>query len=182
MMQKSFGKATLEIAQGDLTALAVDAIVNAANAQLQHGGGVAAAIARTGGPVIQRESDALVAKLGRPLATGEAVITGGGKLPAKFVIHVAGPVWGDHKPAVADELLRAAIRNSLLLAEERKLKSIAFPAISTGIYGFPLERGTKLMLKEAADYLRGDTGLQHVVFCLFGEQPYRVFEKVLTDI
>src|SRR6266850_7020662 len=164
MMQKVFGKATLEILQGDITALAVDAIVNAANIQLQHGGGVAAAIARKGGPVIQRESDALIAKLDRSLATGEAVITGGGKLPAKFVIHVAGPIWGDHSPAVSDELLRAAIRNSLLLADERKLKSVAFPAISTGIYGFPLERGAKLMLKETKDYLRGDTGLERVMF------------------
>ena len=182
MMQKVVGKATLEIAQGDITTLAVDAIVNAANAQLQHGGGVAAAIARKGGPVIQRESDKLIGRLGRALATGEAVITGGGKLPAKFVIHVAGPIWGDHTAAVADKLLRAAIRNSLLLADEKKLKSIAFPAISTGIYGFPLERGAKLMLKEAADYLRGDTGLERVIFCLFGEQTYRIFEKMLTGL
>jgi O-acetyl-ADP-ribose deacetylase len=174
MLQKTFGKATLEIRQGDITTLAVDAIVNAANVQLQHGGGVAAAIARKGGPVIQRESDTLIAKLGRSLETGEAVITSGGKLPAKFVIHVAGPIWGDGDE---DNKLRRAIRNSLLLADEKKLKSIAFPAISTGIYGFPLERGAKLMLKEAADYLRGDTGVWRVIFCLFGEPAYRAFSE-----
>ena len=89
---EKFGKTTLELVQGDITTLAIDAIVNAANVQLQHGGGVAAAITRKGGPVIQRESDALIAKLGRSLATGEAVITSGGKLQAKFVIHVAGPI------------------------------------------------------------------------------------------
>ena len=127
MMQKKFGKATLELVQGDITTLVIDAIVNAANGPLQHGGGVAAAIARKGGPVIQRESDALIAKLGRPLATSEAVITSGGKLPAKFVIHVAGPIWGDHSPAVADELLRAAVRNSLLLADEKKTEIHCLP-------------------------------------------------------
>ncbi len=172
MMQKSFGKATLEILQGDITTLAVDVIVNAANVQLQHGGGVAAAIARKGGPLIQRESDEIIAKLGRSLATGEAVITGGGNLPAKFVIHVAGPIWGDGDE---DNKLRRAIRSSLLLADKGKLKSIAFPAISTGIYGFPVDRGAKLMLKEAADYLRGATGLERVIFCLFGEAAYRRF-------
>jgi O-acetyl-ADP-ribose deacetylase len=178
MLQKTIGKATLEIRQGDITALAVDAIVNAANVQLQHGGGVAAAIARKGGPVIQRESDALIAKLGRPLETGEPAITSGGKLPARFVIHVAGPVWGDGDE---DNKLRRAIRNSLVLADEKKLESIAFPAISTGIYGFPLERGAKLMLKEAADYLRGATGLERVMFCLFGEPAYRVFSENFAD-
>ena len=177
-MQKIVGKATLEILQGDITALAVDAIVNAANVQLKHGGGVAAAISRKGGPVIQRESDAIIAELGRPLEIGEPAITSGGNLPAKFVIHVAGPVWGDGDE---DNKLRRAIRNSLALADEKKLKTIVFPAISTGIYGFPLERGAKLMLKEAADYLRKDTGLDQVTFCLFGEPAYRAFVEAMQS-
>ena len=169
-------KPTLELVQGDITALAVDAIVNAANVQLQHGGGVAAAIARKAGPVIQRESDAIIAKLGRSLETGEAVITNGGKLPAKFVIHVAGPVWGEGDE---DNKLRRAIRNSLKLADAKKLKSVAFPAISTGIYGFPVERAAPLMIKEAADYLSGNTALERVIFCLFDEATHRVFATAM---
>src|ERR1041384_6248882 len=169
-------KPTLELVQGDITALAVDAIVNAANVQLQHGGGVAAAIARKGGPVIQRESDEIIAKLGRSLDTGEAVITSGGKLPAKFVIHVAGPVWGEGDE---DNKLRRAIRNSLKLADAKKLKSVAFPAISTGIYGFPVERAAPLMVQEATDYLTGTTGLERVIFCLFDEATYRAFATVM---
>lgn len=170
------GQTVLHIQQGDITTLAVDAIVNAANVHLQHGGGVAAAIARKGGPAIQRESDALIQQRGRALATGEAVMTSGGKLPARFVIHTAGPIWVDHPPAEADALLRKAIRSSLALADERGLKSIAFPAISTGIYGYPVERAAKEMLDEAATYLRGKTGLERVVFCLFDEPTRRVFE------
>src|SRR6266404_683705 len=99
-MKKAIGKATLEILQGDITALPVDAIVNAANKYLAHGGGVAAAISQKGGPTIQQESDELVKKRG-PLSTGEAVITSGGKLPAKFVIHTVGPVWSEHSPGEA---------------------------------------------------------------------------------
>src|SRR5258708_27671364 len=108
-MKKQIHQSTLELTQGDIRALNVDAIVNAANKYLAHGGGVALAIVRKGGLTIQAESAALVARHG-PLATGEAVITGGGKLPAKFVIHVVGPVWNEHDPAEADNLLRAAVR------------------------------------------------------------------------
>jgi O-acetyl-ADP-ribose deacetylase (regulator of RNase III) len=165
----------LEIAQGDITALAVDVIVNAANKFLAHGGGVALAIVRKGGLKIQAESTALIAKHG-PLATGEAVITGGGKLPAKFVIHTVGPIWGEQSEEESDRLLRKAVRNCLALADEKNLKSIAFPAISTGIYGFPIDRAAPLMLNEAADYLAGPTKLERVVFCLYDEKSYRVFE------
>src|SRR5277367_2175052 len=142
-MKRTIGKATLEIVQGDITTLPVDAIVNAANEYLKHGGGVAAAISRKGGSTIQQESDALIEKLG-PLSTGEVAITSGGKLPAKFVIHAVGPVWSEHTPAKADNLLRRAVRNSLVVAEEKGLKSVGFPAISTGIYGFPIERAAPL--------------------------------------
>ena len=117
----------------------------------------------------------LVAKRG-PLATGEAVITGGGKLPAKFVIHTVGPVWSEHSPAECDRLLRKAVRSSLALADEKEFKSMAFPAISTGIYGFPIDRAAPLMLREAADYLASQTKLERTIFCLYDEESYRVFE------
>src|ERR1700690_3999109 len=180
-MKKSIGKATLEIMQGDITVLPVDAIVNAANEYLKHGGGVAAAISRKGGPTIQQESDALIEKLG-PLSTAEAVITSGGKLPAKFVIHTVGPVWSEHGPAEADDLLRKALRSNLSLAEENNLRSIAFPAISTGIYGFPIERAAPLLLQEAVDYLRGPTKLERVLFCLYDDASYRVFDSAFAAL
>ena len=174
-MNRRIGNTSLELAQGDITGLAVDALVNAANKHLAHGGGVAAAISRKGGPTIQQESDAIIAKHG-PLETGEAVITSGGKLPAKFVIHTVGPVWGEGDE---DNKLRRAIRNSLKLADEKKLKSIAFPAISTGIYGFPVERAAPLMVQEATDYLTGTTGLERVIFCLFDEATYRALATAM---
>jgi O-acetyl-ADP-ribose deacetylase (regulator of RNase III) len=178
-MKKTVGKATLEIVQGDITTLPVDAIVNAANEYLKHGGGVAVAISRKGGPTIQQESAALIEKLG-PLSTGEAVITSGGKLPAQFVIHAVGPVWSEHGPAEADKLLCSAVRNSLVLAEEKNLKSIAFPAISTGIYGFPIDRAATLLLREAADYLRGQTKLERVLFCLYDDASFQVFDSAFA--
>ncbi|HTS17276.1 MAG TPA: macro domain-containing protein [Verrucomicrobiae bacterium] len=175
-MKKAIGNATLEIVQGDITALVVDAIVNAANEHLKHGGGVAAAISRRGGSTIQLESDALIAARG-PLKTGEAVVTGGGRLAAKFVIHAVGPVWSQHDPAEADQLLCWAVKSSLARAEEKQLKSIAFPAISTGIYGFPIERAAPLMLQEAKHHLHAGTKLERVLFCLYDDASYRVFES-----
>ncbi len=180
-MKMTIRDAVLEIAQGDITALAVDAIVNAANEYLKHGGGVAAAISRKGGPTIQRESDALISMRG-PLKTGEAVITGGGKLAAKFVIHTVGPVWSRQDPTEADRLLCQAVRSSLTLAKEKGLKSIALPAISTGIYGFPIERAAPLMLKEAKRHLEGETDLERVLFCLYDEASYRVFEWAFASL
>jgi O-acetyl-ADP-ribose deacetylase (regulator of RNase III) len=180
-MKKIFGQSSLELVQGDITALAVDAIVNAANKHLQHGGGVAAAIVRKGGRVIQQESDALIKSRG-PLQTGEAVVTTGGRLPAKFVIHSVGPVWGEQSEEESDRLLRKAVRSSLELADQKGLGSIALPAISTGIYGFPVRRAAPLMLAEAAEHLRGPTKLQRVVFCLYDEATYRVFEEALAKL
>lgn len=180
-MERIIGKTALEIVQGDITALAVDVIVNAANEYLKHGGGVAAAISRKGGPTIQQESDALISARG-PLKTGEAVITGGGKLAAKFVIHTVGPVWSQHDPAEADRLLCQAVKSSLALAQEKQLKSIAFPAISTGIYGFPIERAAPLMLHEAKHHLGGKAGLERVLFCLYDDASYRVFESAFDSL
>jgi len=176
-MTKTISSAALEIVQGDITELAVDAIVNAANVQLQHGGGVAAAIVRKGGYVIQNESDAIIDKLGRSLDTGEAVITTGGKLPAKFVIHVAGPMWKRQSDEESDELLRRTIKNSLTLAAKKKLASIAFPAISTGIFGFPVDRAARLMLDEAAAYMRNHAKPERVIFCLFDLPTLQVFQR-----
>jgi O-acetyl-ADP-ribose deacetylase len=164
------------LVQGDITALEVDAIVNAANQFLAHGGGVALAISRKGGASIQTESAAHVARHG-PLETGQAVITTGGKLPAKHVIHTVGPVWGEGDE---DNKLRKAIRNSLTLADEKDIKTIAFPAISTGIYHFPVDRAAQLMLAEAAAYLRGKTSLQRVIFCLYDDATFRVFEQAFA--
>jgi O-acetyl-ADP-ribose deacetylase (regulator of RNase III) len=177
-VKKTIGTASLEIIQGDITTLAVDAIVNAANTELQHGGGVAGVISRKGGPTIQAESDAIIAAQG-PLETGDAVITSGGKLPAKFVIHTPGPIGGEGDE---DNKLRRSIRNCLALADEKGLKSIAFPAISTGIYGFPIERAAKVMLAEASEYLRGPTKLERVIFCLYDAAAFRVFEVARTSV
>lgn len=163
----------IEIVQSDITGLAVDAIVNAANRFLAHGGGVAGAISRKGGPAIQLESAEIIAKRG-PLAIGDAVMTGGGKLPAKFVIHTVGPVWSEHAPEECDRLLCRAVRNSLALAGEKKLNTIAFPAISTGIFGFPIERAAPLMLAEAE---KNAAGFERVVFCLYDDPSYRVFAE-----
>jgi O-acetyl-ADP-ribose deacetylase (regulator of RNase III) len=180
-VKKQISTASLELIQGDITALKMDAIVNAANKFLAHGGGVALAIVRKGGLQIQADSTALVARRG-PLATGEAVITGGGKLPAKFVIHTVGPIWGEQSELESDALLSRAIRSCLMLSEERALKSIAFPAISTGIYGFPIERAAPLMLKEAVAHLNGKTNLEHVVFCLYDNASYLVFESAFAAL
>jgi len=176
---KKTGHGTLELQRGDITALAVDAIVNAANIHLQHGGGVAWAIVRKGGATIQEESDRIIAARGRPLETGEAVITSGGKLPAKFVIHTAGPVWGDGDE---DAKLRRTCLSALKLADEKKLKSVALPAISTGIYRFPLDRAARILLTAAGEHLAGKTGLERIIFCLFDERTFDAFAEAMAAI
>lgn len=139
---------TLEIVQGDLTAEQVDAIVNAANESLAHGGGVAGAIARRGGPAIDIESRQWVTTRG-PVKTGSAAITSGGHLPARFVIHAVGPVWGSGDE---DAKLASAIRSALKLADEHELVSVSFPAISSGIFGFPRDRCAKVFLSVIESY------------------------------
>lgn len=176
---RNIGQATLELQRGDITALAVDAIVNAANVHLQHGGGVAGAIVLKGGAIIQEESDRIIAARGRPLETGEAVITNGGRLPAKFVIHTAGPVWGDGDE---DAKLRRACLSALRLANEMKLKSISLPAISTGIYRFPHDRAARILLAAAAEHLVGKTGLDRVIFCLFDEWTFTAFVAAMAEL
>ncbi len=180
-MRVTINHTTLELVQGDITTLATDAIVNAANERLAHGGGVAGAISRRGGPTIQRESDAWVRQHG-PVPTGSAAITSGGDLPARYVIHAVGPVYNRAAPARMAELLASAVRSSLALADAHHLKSIALPAISTGIFGYPLEEAAQVMLSAAIAYLKGDTGLERVIFCLYDQRAFQVFARALTDL
>ncbi|MHC4757180.1 MAG: macro domain-containing protein [Planctomycetota bacterium] len=170
-MKAKFGKSILEILEGDITEMETESIVNAANAQLVLGGGVAGAIRNKGGSVIQEECD----KIGGTYVGGAAITTAG-NLKAKYVIHAVGPRMGEGNE---NEKLKSATLNSLRLADENKLKSIAFPAISTGIFGYPIERCAEIMLRTTADYLKEGTGLEKVVFCLFGRDSYSVFEKQL---
>jgi O-acetyl-ADP-ribose deacetylase (regulator of RNase III) len=170
-MKVNISNRVLELLDGDLTEMDTDAVVNAANAQLILGGGVAGAIKRKGGPEIQAECN----KIGGTLVGG-AVITTAGNLKAKHVIHAVGPRMGEGDE---DEKLKNATLNSLKVADENNLKSIAFPAISTGIFGFPIGRCAEIMLQTTIDYLKGKTGLERVVFCLFGSKSYEVFENQL---
>jgi O-acetyl-ADP-ribose deacetylase (regulator of RNase III) len=163
---------TLRLAEGDITEQAVDAVVNAANQHLQLGSGVAGAIRRKGGPTIQQECNRIG---GCPV--GGAVITGGGRLKARFVIHAVGPLGSDPQ---ADDLLASATHASLRAAAENGLSSIAFPAISTGVFGFPIERCATIMLSTTIDYLaEAKEGPELAVFCLFGQAAYEVFAAEL---
>jgi O-acetyl-ADP-ribose deacetylase (regulator of RNase III) len=174
-MRITIGHTTLELVQGDITDMATDAIVNAANAQLVLGGGVAGAIRRKGGPSIQQECD----RIGGT-HVGGAVITGGGDLKARHVIHAVGPRMGEGDE---DAKLRDATLNSLILADQHGLKSIAFPAISTGIFGFPMDRCAQIMLKTTIDYLQtGGTGLTRIVFVLFDPTSLQAFEGQLKAL
>lgn len=173
-MEKRINKTQLEITKGDITKLAVDAIVNAAGPSLVMGGGVAGAILKAGGQEIQEECYKYA-----PIKAGEAVITTGGKLKAKHVIHAVGPRWGEGEE---EEKLRNAVLNSLKLAEKYKLKSIVFPAISTGIFGCPKPWAASVMLKAAIDYLKEKTGLEKVIFCLYSEDDFKLWCKVLEEM
>ncbi len=166
-MDVQIGDRTLELTEGDITEMETDAIVNAANERLVLGGGVAGAIRRKGGPEIQAECD----RIGGTFVGG-AVLTTGGNLKARYVIHAVGPRLGEGNE---DEKLRNATVNSLKLADEHGLKSLAFPAISTGVFGFPIQRCAQIMLGAVIEHLKGETGLDRVVFCLFGRDSYQVF-------
>ena len=166
-MDVKIGNRRLELVEGDITEMETDAIVNAANDRLVLGGGVAGAIRRKGGPEIQAECDRISGTF-----VGGAVITTGGRLKARHVIHAVGPRMGEGDE---DRKLRDATVNSLKRADEHNLRSLAFPAISTGIFGFPIDRCARIMLGATLEYLRGKTGLDRVVFCLFGPDAYQVF-------
>ena len=162
--------ARILVQEGDLCDAAVDAIVNAANTQLVLGAGVAGAIRERGGPAIQAECDAH-----GPVPLGGAALTTAGELPARYVIHAAGMEPGGQ---VTEESLRACTRRSLELAGEHGLRSLALPAIGTGVGGFPLQRCAEIMLAEVDAHLEGESPLEEVRFVLFGEPAYRVFEQV----
>ena len=166
---------------GDITRVPVDAIVNAANAALVGGGGVDGAIHRAGGPEIMRELDAIRARTGR-CATGSAVETGAGRLPARYVFHAVGPVYRDGRHGEA-ALLASCYRTCLAMAEERGAAIISFPAISTGVYGYPLEEAARIALGVVKTHLEGaETKVQQVVFVLFGSRAYRVYLDALAGI
>lgn len=165
----------IELYKGDITKLKVDVIVNAANTSLLGGGGVDGAIHRAAGPELLKFNK----KLGG-CKTGEAKISPGFNLPAKFIIHTVGPVWngGKHNE---DKLLANCYLNSLKLAVENKIKSMAFPAISTGIYRFPLERATKIAVTEVKKFLEKNDTIEKVIFVCFDEETYEIYKSVLAS-
>lgn len=162
----------IRLVQGDITKLNTDVIVNAANSQLILGGGVAGAIRQKGGPSIQEECN----KIGG-IDVGGAVITTGGNLKAKHVIHAVGPKMGEGNE---DIKLKDATLNSLKLMDKHSLKTIAFPAISTGIFGYPIEQCATIMINTVKDYFQIKTQIEEVIFCLYTNDDFKIFEKKLT--
>jgi len=165
---------TLRLIDDNIVMLDVEAIVNAANKSLVLGGGVAGAIRNFGGPTIQEECN----RIG-PIDVGEAVITGAGNLKARYVIHAVGPVYGEGDE---EEKLKKAVLNSLRIAREKELKSIAFPAISTGIYRFPIQKCSEIMLHTAMDFLRKCEYPQEIILCLYGEEAFMIFSKTFDQL
>jgi len=175
-MEVKIGKSTLAIVEGDITKEETDAIVNAANSGLRGGGGVDGAIHRAGGPSILEECR----KIGH-CPTGQAVITSGGNLLAKYVIHTVGPVWSGGNRNEAG-LLKSAYLESLKIASKKGLKSVSFPAISTGAYGYPLNEAARIALKTAIDYLKEHQEIELVRFVLFGKPMLDVFAEQLKKL
>lgn len=175
------GEAVIRLKQGDITKEEVDAIVNAANSGLLGGGGVDGAIHRAGGPEIMEECRQIRARQGG-CPTGKAVVTGAGKLKARYVIHAVGPVWrgGD---GGEEELLRSAYRESLQRAAERQLQRIAFPSLSTGAYGYPVDKAAPVALSEVIRFLKEENhSLREVRFVLFNEETYQAYETALSRL
>ena len=169
----------IELVKGDITKLKVDAIVNAANSSLMGGGGVDGAIHRAGGPAILEECRMIVAKQGGCKA-GEAVITTAGNLPAKFVIHTVGPVWNGGKKN-EQELLAACYQNSLKLAIEHKLSSVAFPNISTGIYGYPKNEAAEIAINTVSAFLEQNSFSGVIYFVCFDEENYQLYRSLIRQ-
>ncbi|HKH75905.1 MAG TPA: macro domain-containing protein [Rubrobacteraceae bacterium] len=175
-MKREFGTVTIECAGGDVTSQAdIEAVVNAANARLEPGGGVAGAIHRAAGPGLAEEAVPL-----GPIRPGEAVITGAHGLPNRYVIHTLGPVYGQDR--LEAELLAGCYRNSLRLAEENGVESVAFPAISTGIFGYPVQEAAEVALGTVRDEAGRLQGVRLVRFVLFGERDLEVHERVLSRL
>ncbi|MEM2205394.1 MAG: O-acetyl-ADP-ribose deacetylase [Candidatus Hadarchaeales archaeon] len=181
-MEFKVGKAVVRLVQGDITEQETEAIVNAANPSLMGGGGVDGAIHRKGGPTI-REECARIREREWPdgLPVGEAVITSGGRLKAKYVIHTVGPIWrGGNKRE--PQLLAKAYRSSLSLAVSKGIKRISFPSISTGAYGYPVEKASRVALRAVKEFLEREDRLEEVRFVLFTENDLRVYEEAAKEI
>jgi O-acetyl-ADP-ribose deacetylase (regulator of RNase III) len=175
-MQVTVGTSILELVEGDITQQDTEAIVNAANEQLRVGGGVDGAINRAGGPKIQEEAR----KIGY-CPTGQAVITTGGNLKARYVIHAVGPIYKDGHHG-EPELLASAYRESLKLASAKGITTIAFPSLSTGVYGYPVKEAAKIALKTVKDYLKDHPEIKLVRFVLFGHPTYQTFTEALREV
>src|ERR687886_2785429 len=175
-MEREVNGIAVEIVEGDITSQDdMDAVVNAANAELTSGGGVAGAIHQAAGPGLAEESRPLA-----PIHPGEAVIPGGHELPNRHVIHVLGPVYGSDKPE--DELLTRCYRNTLLLAEEHGLESIAFPSISTGAFGYPIEEAAEVALRTVLESAKNLQSVRRIRFILYGEENFETYERVLPRL
>jgi len=174
MTEWAYKDRKIEIVEGNIVLLDVEAVVNAANSHLKLGGGVAGAIRSYGGPSIQEECNKLA-----PIETGQAVLTGGGSLKARYVIHAVGPVHGEGDE---EAKLARATRKSLEIACEKKIRSIAFPAISTGIFGFPIQRCSEIMLQIAMDFLSKNEWPTEVLFCLYGQEAFSIFQETLEKL
>jgi len=180
--ERTIGGAKIVLLEGDITKLAVDAIVNAANSQLAGGGGVDGAIHRAGGPDLMRELDQIRPKIGGRCETGDAVVTSAGRLDAKWVIHAVGPVYSGGKKGEAEKLA-SCYRRSLELAEERGAKSIAFPSISTGVYGYPVEAAAEIALETVGERLDAkDCAIEEATFALFGAEAFRAHAAALDKL
>ncbi len=173
-MKLQINNSEIELVQGDITESDTDAIVNAANSQLELGAGVAGAIRSKGGPSIQEECNAI-----GHCPVGGAVITGGGKLKARHIIHAVGPRQSEGNE---DDKLKNATLNSLKVAEENNLKSITLPAISTGVYGFPLNACARIMLTTVKEYLTSTTKIERILFALFDDQSFKAFKDQLKKL
>ena len=168
----------LKVVEGDITKIPVDAIVNAANSQLAGGGGVDGAIHKAGGAAIKAELN-LIRAAKKCVATGEAVVTTAGSLPARFVFHAVGPVYQDGESG-EPELLASCYRNCLKLADQNGAKTISFPSISAGVYGYPLDEAAEIALTEVMDYLgRPQTAVDQVILVVFGKADYGTFLRVM---
>ena len=176
------GKARIRLVQGDITDMETDAIVNAANRSLMGGGGVDGAIHRKGGPRILEECRKIrQTEYPNGLPTGKAVVTSGGNLKAKYVIHTVGPVWQDGNEGEA-ELLADAYRNSLELAVSKRLRTVAFPSISTGAYGYPILEASRVALRTVKMFLENKGDLDEVVFVLFSERDLKTYLAALNEV
>lgn len=178
MEVKLDGGKKMRLVEGDITKIAVDAMANAANASLAGGGGVDGAIHRAGGPAIMQELNEIRRRVGR-LSAGRAVATGAGRLPAKFVFHAVGPVYRDGRCG-EPEALRSCYRTCLELAEKHGCRSISFPAISTGVYGYPVEEAAEIAIGEVRRFLAEQAqAVEEVVFVQFGAAAYALYERLL---